>query len=92
MVSEKAASKRFWYGPYEGYQSRSQRRLEQDLGVNAAAVETILRLRSQVIEQQSHIRQLEIELAAQYASQHVRLARYQEVFFEATWVELGFKE
>ena len=72
--------------------SRSQRRLQEDLGVDEAAAEAILRLRSQVIELQSHIRQLEAELAAQYASQHMRLARYREVYYEATWIELEFQE
>ena len=43
--------------------------LQNDLGVDEAAAETILHLRSQVIELQSRIRQLEAELTAQYASQ-----------------------
>ena len=84
MIPENPSSKRYWYGPYEGYESRSQRRLQDDLGVDEAAAEAILRLRSQVIELQSHIRRLEAELTAQYASQHMRLARYREVYYEAT--------
>jgi hypothetical protein len=51
-----------------------------------------VRLRSQVIELQSQIRQLETELAAQYASQHMRLSHYREVYFEATWIELDIQE
>jgi hypothetical protein len=66
--------------------------LQHDLGVEEAAAETILRLRSQVIELQSHIHQLETELTAQYASQDMRLARYREVYFDATWIELEFQE
>ena len=92
MVSDNTAPKQIWYGPYEGYQSRSQRRMQDDLGINPADVETILRLRSQVVEQQGQIRRLEAELSAQYASQHVRLARYQEFYYEATWIELDFQE
>ena len=90
MLPETPSPKRYWYGPYEGYEARSQRRLREDLGVDEAAAETILRLRSQVVELQSHIRQLEAELAVQIASQQLRLARYREVYYEATWIELEF--
>ena len=92
MISENTSRKSYWYGPYEGYESRCQRRLQDDLGVDEAAAETILRLRSQVIELQSHIRQLEAELTTQVASQQLRLARYREVYYEATWVELEIQE
>ncbi len=85
---ENTSKKRYWYKPYEGYEMRSQRRLQNDLGVDEAAAETILHLRDQVIELQSHIRQLEAELTTQVASQHLRLALYQEVYYEATWIEL----
>ena len=88
MIPENSSPKRYWYGPYEDYESRSQRRLQDDLGVDQATAEVILRLRSQVIELQSHIRRLEAELTAQYASQHMRLARYRDVYYEATWIEL----
>ncbi|MBN1454342.1 MAG: hypothetical protein JW963_25215 [Anaerolineales bacterium] len=92
MISENTSRKSYWYGPYEGYESRSQRRLQDDLGVDEAAAETILRLRGQVIELQSYIRLLEAELTAQVASQQLRLARYREVYCEATWIELEFQE
>jgi hypothetical protein len=92
MIPENTSRKSCWYGQYEGYESRCQRRLQDDLGVDEAAAETILRLRSQVIELQSHIRQLEAELTAQVASQHIRLARYREVYYEATWIELEIQE
>ena len=92
MIPENSSQKRYWYGPYEGYPSRSQRRLQDDLGVDEAAAEVILNLRSQVIELQSQIRRLEAELAVQNASQHMRLASYREVYFEATWIELEFQE
>jgi hypothetical protein len=92
MIPENTSPKRYWYGPYDGYESRSQRRLLNDLGVNEAAAETILRLRTQVIELQSHIRQLEAELSTQYASQHMRLARIREVYYEASWIELESQE
>jgi hypothetical protein len=92
MNPENPSPKRYWYGPYEGYESRSQRRLQEDLGVDEAAAEAILHLRSQVIELKSHVRQLEAELAAQYANQQLRLARYREVYLEATWIELEIQE
>jgi hypothetical protein len=92
MIPEHTSPKRYWYGPHEGYESRSQRRLKDDLGVDEAAVEAILRLRSQVIELQAHVRRLEVELTAQYASQHMRLARYREVCYEASWIELEVQE
>ncbi len=69
MIPENSSPKRYWYAPYEGYESRCQRRLQEDLGVDEAAAETILHLRRQVVELQSRIRQLEAELSAQHASQ-----------------------
>ena len=90
MIPENTSQNRYRYGPSEGYESRSQRRLQDDLGIDQAAAETILHLRSQVIKLQSHIRQLEAELAAQNTSQHIRLARYREVYYEATWIEVKF--
>jgi len=92
MMPENTNPKRYWYGRYEGYDSRSQRRLQDDLGVDEADAEVILRLRSQIIELQSHIRQLETELAVRDANQHLRLARYREVYYEAIWIELEFEE
>jgi hypothetical protein len=92
MNPENSSRKRYSYGPYEGYESRSQRRLQDDLGVDEAAAEAILRLHNQVIDLQSRIRLLEAELNAQHASQNQRLARYCEVYYEATWIELEFQE
>jgi hypothetical protein len=92
MIPENPSPKKYWYGTYEGYELRCQRRLQKDLGVDQAAAETILRLRNQVVELQSHIRQLEAELTAQVESQQLRLAHYREVYYEATWIELEIKE
>jgi hypothetical protein len=91
MIPENPSPKKYWYGSYEGYESRSRRRIQNDLGVDEAAAETILHLRRQVIELQSHVRQLEAELTAQYESQQLRLARYRKVYYEATWIELEFE-
>ena len=92
MIPENPSPNRYWYGPSEGYESRSQRRLQDDLGIDEAAAETILHMRRQVIELQSHIRQLEAELSAQYAGQHIRLTHYREDYYEATWIEVEFQE
>jgi hypothetical protein len=92
MTPENPSAKHIRYGRSEGYESRSQRRLQNDLGIDEGAAETILHLRRQVIELQSQIRQLEAELAAQYAGQHFRLIRYREGYYEATWIEVEFQE
>ena len=92
MNPEKPSPKQYRYGQYEGYEARCQSRLQKDLGVDKAAAETILHLRSQVVELQSHVRRLETELNAQTASQHLRLVRYREVYYEGTWIELEIQE
>lgn len=92
MIPENISQKHYWYRPAEGYESRSQRRLQADLGVDEAAAETIMHLRRQVIELQTHLRQLEAELTAQVDSQQLRLARYRAVYYETTWIELEFQE
>ena len=92
MNPKNPSPKRYRYGPSEGYESRSQRRLQEYLGVDEAAAETILHLRSQVIELQSRIRQLEAELADQIANQQLRLARYREFYYEATWIEIKIQK
>jgi hypothetical protein len=88
MNKENSSPKRYRYSPYEGYDSRGRRRLQDDLGFDEATAEAILRLRSQVLKLQSHIRHLEAELNEHAANQHLRLARYQEISYEATWIEL----
>jgi hypothetical protein len=92
MIPENRSTKQYRYGHSEGYEARSQRRLQDDLGVDEAAAETILHLRRQVFELQAALHQLETELATQSASQQMRLARYREVYFEATWIEVEFDE
>ena len=90
MIPDNKSREKF--GPYEGHESRRQRRLKDDLGVDEAAAETILRLRDQVIELQSYIHQLEAELSAHNENQQIRLARYREVYYEATWIEIEAQE
>ncbi|MBK9210469.1 MAG: hypothetical protein IPL71_20175 [Anaerolineales bacterium] len=64
----------------------------KDLGVDEAAAEMILHLRSQVVELQTRLRQMETELNERQTSQQLRLTRYREVYYEATWMELEIKE
>ena len=92
MIPENPSTKQYRYGRSEGYESRSQRRLQDDLGIDQAAAETILHLRRQVVELQAQVQQLQAELAAQSASQNMRLARYRDVYYEATWIEVEFQE
>ena len=92
MIPENPPSKKYWYGTYEGYELRCQLRLKKDLGVDEVAAEAILHLRRQVVELQTHIRQLEAELTAHYDSQQLRLTRYRETYYEATWIELEIQE
>jgi len=36
MTPENTSRKSYWYGQYEGYELRSQRRLQKDLGIDEA--------------------------------------------------------
>ncbi len=92
MIPENTPRKSYWYGPYKDYELRCRRRLQNDLGIDEAAAETILHLRKQVIELQAHIRQLETERNSQNDSQQFRLTRYREIYFEAAWTELEIEE
>ena len=87
-MPENPILKSYSYRPYEGYAARCQRRLQKALGFDETTAEAILRLRSQVIELQAHIRQLEAELTLHHAGQDLRLGDYREVSYEATWIEL----
>ncbi len=91
MNPENPPLKRYSFGPYEGYESRSQRRLHDDLGADKAGAEVILHLRRQVLELQSQLRQVEAELNTLRACQEMRFADMREIVFEATWMELDFQ-
>jgi hypothetical protein len=90
MNPKNKSGKRHWFGPSEGFETRSRRRLQADLDVDQSTAETILRLRNQVIELQVQIQRLEGELTAHQASQQMRASRYHEAYEEATWIELEF--
>ena len=65
-----------------------RRRMREVLGINAAGVEVILRLRHQMIALQARVRQLEAELGMWEAGQNTRLMRHRETCFEASWQEM----
>lgn len=92
MNSENPSQKGYIHVRLESYESRSLRRLHDDLGIDNASAEMILQLRSQVIELQSHIRQLEAELNALRACQEIRLVGTREVYYEATFIELEYPD
>ena len=64
-----------------------RRRLQEVLGINAAGVEVMQRLRNQVIALQARVRRLEAELAMREAGQSRRLMQLRETYFEASWQE-----
>jgi hypothetical protein len=65
-----------------------RRRMREVLGINAAGIEVVLRLRHQMIALQTRVRQLETELAMWEAGQNTRLMRHRETCFEASWQEM----
>jgi hypothetical protein len=69
-----------------------RRHMQEVLGVNAAGVEVILRLRHQVIALQARLRQLEVEVSMWEAGQHMRLTRHRDTCFEASWQEVAGPE
>ena len=69
-----------------------RRHMQEVLGVNAAGVDIILRLRNQVMALQTRLRQLEVEISMWEAGQHMRLTRHRDTCFEASWQELAGPE
>ena len=65
-----------------------RRRMREVLGINAAGIEVILRLRHQMIALQARVRQLETERAMWEAGQTTRLMQHRETCFEASWQEM----
>ncbi len=76
------------YSEEEFALQRCAHRLRDELGINTAGVEVILRLRQQMLEMQSDMALLQAQLAHQSRRRGVRLARYRESHFEAIWSEL----
>jgi isopentenyldiphosphate isomerase len=92
MNPQDSSPNRFWYGQFEGYESRCQKRLKEDLGLEQDAAEMILNLRRQMVALQSHIYELETELVDLKSSLLLRLDHNRDIFYEATWIEVEFQE
>ena len=69
-----------------------RRRLREVLGINAAGVEVIIRLRDQVIALQSRMRELEANISGREAGRSRRLMQHREAYFEASWEEVAEPE
>jgi hypothetical protein len=63
-------------------------RLREVLGINAAGVEVIMRLRNQVIALQTRMRQLEADITVREAGRSRRLTQHRKAYFEASWEEV----
>ncbi len=87
MAERKDPNRRYRYQYNEDYEQRSRRRLEDDLGINPEGVEMILQMRRQLLELQAHIQELKAELNMHTGTRDLRLSRYRELYFEATWSE-----
>ena len=70
MSADNLAPTRYWYIPRQGFEARIRHRLQTDLGLEDAAADAILCLRTQVLELQAQLHVLEVELAAQTAGQN----------------------
>ena len=76
------------YDEEELARQRCARRLRAELGINAAGIEVILRLRQQMFELQAHLAEREAQLARNAVRRHARLASRREAKFDALWDEL----
>ncbi len=70
---------------------RRAQRLRENLGLDEEAVEVILSLRRQLMELQSEMQALELELNQQ-RHRHARRMETFRVYYEATWRELDSGE
>ncbi len=66
---------------------RRARRLRQDLGINEEGVEVVLRLCRQVMDLETRLEELEIELNRHRTRNARHMAGYR-FYYEATWREL----
>ena len=69
-------------------QKRSARRLRAELGINAAGVEVILRMRRQLLVMQVHMAELESQLNEDARRRSARLASWRAAELDALWEEL----
>ena len=67
---------------------RSGRRLRAELGVNAAGVEVILRMRRQMLALQANMAEMETRLNGNARRRSARLASWRSAELDALWEEL----
>ncbi len=72
-------------------EARRARRLKEEMGVNDEGVQVILHMYRQVIELQTRVSELEVQLHGHARRRQAHLASY-EVYYEATWRELDQEE
>ena len=92
MIPENRSTKQYRYGHSEGYAARSQRRLQDDLGVDEAAAERSCTCAGKCLNYRQPFTSWKPSWPPISASQQMRLARYREVYFEATWIEVETEE
>jgi hypothetical protein len=71
---------------------RSMRRMRDELGINAAGIEVIMRLRSQIADLQRQVAEMERMMDAHAARHQTRIASYRTILIEATWREWSDEE
>jgi phosphoglycerate-specific signal transduction histidine kinase len=86
-MQNRSTGRLFVYGRREDYSGRCLRRLVEDLGVDPEVAELILSLNNQVLELQARLRELEAELEHRQAARAARLSHFQQLIYEATWIE-----
>lgn len=67
---------------------RSARRLRAELGINAAGIEVILRMRKQMLALHAHMAELEAQLNRNAQRRSARLAIWRAAELNALWEEL----
>ena len=67
---------------------RSARRLRAELGINAAGIEVILRMRKQMLDLQAHLAEMEAQLNRDARRRNARLASWRTAELDALWEEL----
>jgi hypothetical protein len=75
------------HNPDGDSQERCRRRLWEVLEINPEGIEVVLRLRQQVMGLQSELRELQAQLSAYRAAQHIRIDQYRLSFDEMAWLD-----
>jgi DNA-binding transcriptional MerR regulator len=68
---------------------RCARRLRAELGINAAGIEVILRLRQQMLDMQTQLAEVEARLEQHAVRRSARFAGRRALEIEAIWDELN---